>query len=382
MQRPNGIALLLFYLLATLLTGAVLSPWLFWLGKWYAEILLQFKLAHLEPNGEQMQVVGSGPLGWVADKCRGSDFSRYFNRAMLVSALGWLWPFSRWAGVTRQDLGLVKNRLRWQDVLVGFMLASGLLLLMGTALVKAGVFTPLATSRPAAAQSATSQQAAATAAPTTPARAAAPSKKSSKKPVREVDIASVLATATLAAVCVALMEEFFFRGALLGLLLRTMRERYAVIFLAAFFALIHLLQPPDELVVPDDQVHAGSGFWIVSLIFSKFGSANFLVAEFSTLLVVGVILGWARLRTQSLWLAIGLHAGWVFGIKLFAGLTRGTKKLGAGDYLPWIGRDLKIGAVPLLVLGFTGLLVLGWLILRAKALKNLPPVPHEPVAVS
>ena len=67
------------------------------------------------------------------------------------------------------------------------------------------------------------------------------------------------------------------------------------------------------------------------------------------------------MRTNSLWLSIGLHCGWVFGLKLFSKLTTIPPKLQKGEYLPWVGRDLKEGLVPLLFVALTGLIVFFWL---------------------
>jgi hypothetical protein len=51
---------------------------------------------------------------------------------------------------------------------------------------------------------------------------------------------------------------------------------------------------------------------------------------------------------------MGLHAGWVFGLKYFSALTRGSKPLREGEHLPWIGENLRIGLVPLIVVLITG----------------------------
>jgi membrane protease YdiL (CAAX protease family) len=111
---------------------------------------------------------------------------------------------------------------------------------------------------------------------------------------------------------------------------------------------------------------------VIGQIFGHFGHMDFLLAEFATLCAVGWVLVMARLRTGRLWAGIGLHAGWVFGLKYFSSLTRGSKELRAGEWLPWIGTNLKIGLVPLVVV-----LLTGWIVLRlAKGwnrAERLPP---------
>ena len=164
-----------------------------------------------------------------------------------------------------------------------------------------------------------------------------------------------------AAIAVALLEEFFFRGAILGLALRTMRPPGALVFVTFFFTIVHFLKPPDSVELADAQVTWGSGFWMVGQIFAKFGNPIFILSQFVTLFAVGWILGVARLRTNSLWLPIGLHCGWVFGLKFYSELTWIPVKLQRGGYLPWAGRDLKEGLVPLVFVAATGAVVFLWL---------------------
>ncbi len=307
-----GPVLLPAYLVCVLVSGALLAPLLFSSGSWLVEIVRQ--------RGLESTPV----LGWLVGKIANADFARFFNRAFLVAALLWLIPFARWAGVRRQDLGLEPNAKKWVDATVGFFLAAGLLLAMGWVFMHYGRF--------------------------------AVNPKNS--------FASLIGPSLVAAISVALLEEFFFRGALFAFLLRSLSPTKAMLFLAAFFSIVHLLQPPPDLVI--SQPNWASGFTMVGHILGRFGDASFLVAEFCTLFVVGWILGLARFHTRSLWLAIGLHAGWVLGVKLFGGLTRTAKKIKIADFSPWIGKDLKSGVAPLAVLAFTGLLIWFYLSWRRK----------------
>jgi hypothetical protein len=69
--------------------------------------------------------------------------------------------------------------------------------------------------------------------------------------------------------------------------------------------------------------------------------------------MIGWILADVRLRTASLWLPIGLHAGWIFGNGFFNRLVRRQ-----GLALPWVGKNLLVGIVPLAVCLIT------WCLLR------------------
>ena len=103
------------------------------------------------------------------------------------------------------------------------------------------------------------------------------------------------------------------------------------------------------------------------------------------LFAVGLILGYSRLKTKSLWLGIGLHAGWVFGIKFFSPFTRlsndakniikAIKGEGKEDMvltlwekIPWYGDSLRSGLNSALVVTFSGILI--WLWLKYREVKN------------
>jgi hypothetical protein len=81
-----------------------------------------------------------------------------------------------------------------------------------------------------------------------------------------------------------------------------------------------------------------------------------LTSAFTTLFVIGWILADARVLTHSLWLSIGMHAGWIFGSGTFSLLAR-QRTLG----LPWVGKNLLVGIIPL------GVAALSWVIMRIWA---------------
>ena len=81
-----------------------------------------------------------------------------------------------------------------------------------------------------------------------------------------------------------------------------------------------------------------------------------MIAEFGTLLAVGLVLGYARWRTASLWLSAGLHSGWVFALIFFKELTLASGvSEGTARYL--VGMTLRDGIVPTIVVLATGILV-------------------------
>jgi hypothetical protein len=61
-------------------------------------------------------------------------------------------------------------------------------------------------------------------------------------------------------------------------------------------------------------------------------------------------------RTRSLWLAIGLHSGWIFARGVFQTVAKREIVV-----LPWLGKNLLVGIVPLALAGLTWVLMRGWL---------------------
>lgn len=315
MFRSDAFKISAFVVL-TVVMGALLAPPLYWLGKSVAET-------------ETFQI---GPLASAGDSMERAQITRYFNRALQFSALLLAYPFIRWIGVRRGSnwLLLEKNPRRWSHLAGGFALAAGTLLLLGWVYVEVGYYRGHESGKP---------------------------------------LYRLLLSAIGTGLSVALLEEFLFRGALFGLILRTATPLRGLIFLSAFFALVHFLKPPDELELPP--VEWDTGFWLVGQIFGQFGDMKFLAAEFTLLFCVGWVLGYARLKTSSLWLSIGLHAGWVFGIKLYSGLTR--KAMAIADMLPWAGPSLRIGVWSVVVVALTGV-VIGWWLRRRYPRSAFAPI--------
>jgi hypothetical protein len=303
MFRSDAFKISAFVVLAVV-TGALLAPPLYWFGK------------SVVASG----ILLDGPLAGVHESMERAQITRYFNRSLQFSALLLAYPFTRWIGVRRGSnwLLLEKNPRRWTHLGAGFGLAAGALLLLGWIYVEIGYYRG----------------------------------HDSGKPLHRL-----LLSAMGTGMSVALLEEFLFRGALFGLILRTARPLPALVFLSAFFAIVHFLKPPDNLELPPVVWH--TGFWLTGQIFGQFGDLKFLAAEFTLLFCVGWVLGYARLKTSSLWLSIGLHAGWVFGIKLYSGLTR--KALAIAEMMPWAGPSLRVGIWSVAVVALTGMFLWWWL---------------------
>jgi membrane protease YdiL (CAAX protease family) len=241
------------------------------------------------------------------------EFESFFHRALILGALAFLWPFLRSLKIKRSsDLGLDPNR-RWaRDLLIGFLLSAVPVVVCEVILLQSGAYllrTPLPWD-------------------------------------------GVLKAAG-ASIVVPLIEEPLFRGLFLGVLLRSLRPWPANVLSAGIFSIVHFLKAPDH-TTPAVQWHSG----VVSLAhsFDQFRDPMLVLGGFATLFVIGIILAHARVGTRSLWAPIGLHAGWIMASMAFAKIAQ--RKLIA---LPWIGKTLLVGLVPLAICLLTGFLVRTWL---------------------
>jgi membrane protease YdiL (CAAX protease family) len=258
---------------------------------------------------------GLGALAWLRDV----PFQRYFDRAMLIAAIALLWPVVKSLRIGGwQELGLRRNPHAWRQAGMGFSLSAGLLWMLGLLLWHERIY--------------------------------APSGQLTGQTLIEFMVT---------ALAVGLLEEAFFRGALLGLVGRTASPGMSVGFVSALFAIVHFLKPPAE-AYSGHAITWVSGFEFLPLTFWQFSNPLLVAGGFTTLFAVGWVLGWARLRTQSLWLPIGLHAGWVFGLKTF---SKRSEHLAHSNL--WIGGDLLHGLAPVLAVIITGAVL--WLILKLRA---------------
>ena len=271
-----------------------------------------------------------GFFAWVHKVTSESEFKRYFNRAVLLSAVLGLWPLLRLLRMKRSDFGLRKDPYCGRHLTLGFLIAAGLLFQMGLAYATADLFRARG----------------------------------------NIDLGDALKKALFTAIGVSILEEVLFRGILTGLLLRSLNRWVAWLAIAVLFTVLHFLKPPEGFEIPDGSVGMGSGFHLVTVVLSQFSNIDHVISEFGTLLMVGLLLGYARLRTDALWLPIGLHAGWVFGVFFYRGIFSAHSRVKEGEYLPWVGESLKTGVFPLAVLVLTGGLLAWWM------KKTLPENPN------
>ena len=241
------------------------------------------------------------------------DFETFFHRAILIAAAFLLWPFLRISHVRGMaDVGLAPNPRWGRDLCAGAVFSAIPLFCCGALLIAFHVYS-----------------------------------------FRHVFAWSRFGKVLVASIIVPFVEEWFFRGIILGVLLRTGRKYIPILAVSALFAVVHFLKAPERTSAI---VTWSSGLNSIAHSFGRVGDPMMLASAFVTLFFIGCILADARVLTHSLWLSIGLHAGWIFGSGTFSLLARRQALA-----LPWLGKNLLVGIIPLGVATFTGIIMRTWL---------------------
>ncbi len=246
------------------------------------------------------------------------DFHSYFDRAILFSAVVLLFPLARSLQIRdTASLGLLPNP-RWrQDLVVGLVVAilSSILLTVCAAHLQAWR-------------------------------------------LRDWSRLLRLLSALMPAIVVPCIEEPLFRGAMQGVVARSASKRTALVFVAVLFAVVHFLTKPEH-PIPAASVSWASGFSIIPLMLWKFQHPAILLGGLSAMLIIGLILGYARMVTASLWLPLGLHAGWILG-RALGGLGWRSIEQRPANTAPWFGADPVDGLCPVLILLLAGAAIWWW----------------------
>ena len=120
------------------------------------------------------------------------------------------------------------------------------------------------------------------------------------------------AKALLTALTVGVLEEIFFRGVIFKGLLEDLRPPAAFALSSLFYSAIHFIKPAEEFSLAGIDPWAGARY--LAGAFKPFLDPALLPGLLG-LFLIGMVLAYAFFRTGSLYLSMGLHAGWVFGLK-------------------------------------------------------------------
>lgn len=276
------------------------------------------------------------PLWWLGQwaididlvpQLRPFAFDKYFNRAALLLAVGLLPVLVRSLHIGNwQALGIEHNPYRGRDIALGLTVAVGGFALSVAALTACGAL--------------------------------------------ELDLHGGTQRAWLlalvAAAVVSCMEEILFRGVFFGVMRRTLRPYTALAALSVLFASLHFLRPNPSMPKLSDVTYL-SGLQLLPYLLWEYVEPARLWGSWTTLTVMAWVLGDTVLKTRSLYLAGGLHAGWVFSVKALSliALPQSRQEF-------WLGSDWRSGAAPLTLMLSTSVVMR--LVLRHRA----PSSAHRP----
>jgi membrane protease YdiL (CAAX protease family) len=246
-------------------------------------------------------------------------FHRVFSRITQIAALVLLWPMIRWVKIQNlTQLGIEPNPRRWRDLAVGLGLAITPVAILAAGYVQFDILR-----------------------------------------IRNEFSLNPMIRIFFTAAFVSVFEEFLFRGVLLGLAIRSLRSIPALTVVSVGFSVIHFIKPKG--LIPVEDVTWMSGFHLLGSSFEGGLAFSVLIGGMITLFVIGWITGVATLATRSLWMAIGLHAGWIL-IQQSVNLVTRYRIKPPEELMPWVGPSVVSGMVPTGVVPVLVLLVTGGLV--------------------
>jgi membrane protease YdiL (CAAX protease family) len=208
-------------------------------------------------------------------------FQRFLDRSFLIIALAGLWPLLRALGaVSWRELGLPAPHGQGKKFLAGLSLGCiSLLVVAGIALGSR--------------------------------------ERTFGQPSSAHAIVGAIFGAIGTAAAVGTLEEILFRGGIFGGLRKLLYWPLALAVSSVVYSLAHFLHRAEF----SGTVGWNSGLILLPRMFVSLADLQALIPGFLSLTLAGVLLGLAYQRTGNLYFSIGLHAGWVFVLKLYNAFT-------------------------------------------------------------
>jgi uncharacterized protein len=204
-------------------------------------------------------------------------FSRIFNRFFMISGILLFFACRSLLKVeSPAQLGLMPRTQAARDVVNGLLLALGSMIALGATMSLAGVYQPFF-------------------------------RLSLSASVEEC------VKAILAGFTVGVLEEIFFRGMIFRGLLEDWKPLPAFLAANLFYSALHFIKPGERYFLTG--VDPWAGFRHLFSTFAPFFEPGEMAPGFIGLLLIGIVLSYAFVRTGTLYLSIGIHAGWVIAIK-------------------------------------------------------------------
>jgi membrane protease YdiL (CAAX protease family) len=292
MDRFKPLMSLLLIFIAAPLLAALTVPWVY--------MAIQSRAPEVMQWVHESEVAGTH-LFWadLADSVFDSPFRRVNDRIVLICVLGLLAPAYRMSGLRgRVDFGIPKRK-DWVRLFgAGLIVAVASMLLVYLIGLFAGVYAPV--------------------------------------PVDNGVVGDLLKI-IIGMLLIGVIEEIIFRGYILNALRKSLGPVAAVLLSSALFAVVHFIKPAE----PEMTDRWYSGFLLFSHLFAKAGDTFW--PEVCTLFCMGTVLATLSYWTRSVYITIGLHAGWVWIMMLFRLFTENQGRLvwlyGPGEWISkgWVG---------------------------------------------
>jgi len=214
-------------------------------------------------------------------------FSRIFDRFFMISGVLLFFAYRPLLKIeSPSQLGLTPRTRAVHDIAIGLCLALGSMLVLGFIMSLAEVY----------------------------------------KPFFRLSLSESLvqcAKALLTAFTVGFLEEIFFRGIIFRGLLEDWKPLPAFVVANLFYSALHLVKPAEEYFLSG--IDPWAGFRHLFSTFAPFLEPAQIAPGIIGLFLIGIVLSYAFVRTGTLYLSIGLHAGWIISIKtvrVFGDYTR------------------------------------------------------------
>jgi uncharacterized protein len=204
-------------------------------------------------------------------------FSRIFNRFFMISGVLLFFACRSLLKIeSPAQLGLLPRTQATRDVGNGLVLALGSMLVLGWVMSLAEVYEPFF-------------------------------RLSLTESVEEC------LKAILSGFTVGVLEEIFFRGIIFRGLLEDWKPLPAFLVANLFYSALHFVKPGEKYFLTG--VEPLAGFRHLFSTFAPFFEPAEIAPGLIGLLLIGIVLSYAFARTGTLYLSIGLHAGWVIAMK-------------------------------------------------------------------
>jgi len=156
-----------------------------------------------------------------------------------------------------------------------------------------------------------------------------------RHPIEIQDIVERFFKGLLSGVIVGIIEEFFFRGFIFGYLKKRLPIFLAILLASALYSMTHFFDN-GQVFIPQNPSIGDAFRLLVGYLEPFVNQWPEIFPQFMGLFIFGIILCFSFLRSKSLFLSIGLHAGVVFAIKFQHSFAREPLE---GVVYPFFGKS-------------------------------------------